>query len=347
MYSHDQMLLGKTDKVDNTDFVRGNEFSYPKTHSNKRVIPEHKYPIKDVLYYHNIKNRFYPNDLNKSNKKYKVYPNTSNYLSDFPFFKISEPFTNSNDYYKTNFMKYILNIPITIIIIIFIICSPISSISFTPPYKTSLNNGINIRRKLNIRKQQNTRSNLMTLSLLMSILCVLYIIFRIIFDNLFNSYPTCKGITDFNNTECQVKGNKDKLYDNCKECLMKNEKINDVPINKCQFEKQSEITTCNAFENNDSYIFKNYFVENYIIFFLIAIFLYLYMSMNSGKSSNFIIILTILVSIGIMIYSSVTSDEKMEGYEILIYTSYFLFYGLCILLLINTNIFEITMKNNL
>ena len=345
MYSYDQMVIGETEKVDNTNFVRGNEFAYPKTNSKQRVIPEHKYPEKEVQYYHDVKNRFYPNDLNKSERKYKVYPNTSNYLSKFPFFKISEPFTNSNDYYKTYFMKYILNVPITIIIIVFIICSPISSISFIPPYKTSLNNGINIRRKLNIRKQQNTRSNLMTLSLLMSVLCVLYIVFRIIFDNLFNSHPICKGISDFNDNECKVKDNKNKLYDNCKECLMKNEKINNIPFNKCQFNNQTETTGCNAFENNDSYSFKNYFVENYIIFFLIAIFLYVYKSMEVGKSSNFMIILTILVSLGIMIYSSVTSDEKIELFEILIYSSYYLFYGLCILLLRNTNIFEITMKN--
>ena len=101
MYSYDQMVIGKTDYVDNTNFVRGNNFSYPKTNSNKREVSRHKYPPKKDINYHNIKNRFYPNDLNKSNKKYKVYPNTSNYLSEFPFFKISEPFTDSNDYYKT------------------------------------------------------------------------------------------------------------------------------------------------------------------------------------------------------------------------------------------------------
>jgi hypothetical protein len=67
--------------------------------------------------------------------------------------------------------------------------------------------------------------------------------------------------------------------------------------------------------------------------------------MGVGKSSISVITLTILVSLGIMIYSSVTSDEKIELFEILIYISYYLFYVLCILLLSKTNIFKITMKN--
>ena len=345
MYSYDQMLIGETDKVDNTNFVRGNNFAYPKTNLKQRVIPEHKYPDKEDRYYHNVKNRFYPNDLNKSNRKYKVYPNTSNYLSEFPFFKISEPFTNSNDYYKAYFMKYMFNVPITIIVLVFMVCSPLSSMSFIPAYKT--NNGVN-KGKLNVRKQQNTRSNLMTLSLLMGILCVLYIVFRILFDSLFNSHPICKGINDFNDNECKVKDDKNKLLDNCKECLNKNDTINGVQFDKCKFETKTKTNECNAtFHNDDSYSFKNYFVENYIIFFLISIFSYLYVSMGSGKSSTLTIIFTSLFSLCIMISSHVTSDKKIEVYEILIYLSYYLFYTLSIFLLKNPNIFHITMKKNL
>lgn len=341
MYSYDQMLIGETDKVDNTDFVRGNEFSYPKTTSNQRVIPEHKYPKKEVRYYHNVKNRFYPNDLNKSNNKYKVYPNTSNYLSDFPFFKISEPFTNPNDYYKTNFIKYIVNIPIVIIMLIFLICSPLTSISFIPAYKTVNKNKAG---KLDIRKQQNTRSNLMTLSLLMVILCIIYIFFRILFNNLFNSYPTCKGINEDSDSDCKVEGDVNKLYDNCKECLDKNETIIGV---KCKFKTKKKTAECNTIHNNDVYSFKNYFVENYIIFFLIAIFSYLYVSMEIGKSSIYMIAFSIVVSIGIMLYSRKKSDSSVEIYEILIYLSFILFYALSILLFENTNTFQVTMKKKL
>lgn len=344
MYSDDQMVFGKTDYVDNTNFVRGNEFSYPNRDGDFKEVLRHEYPDKEEVYYHDISNRFYPNDLNKTNKYYKVYPNTSHYLSDFPFFKLSEPFTNANDYYKTRFMKYVLYIPITIIVIVFIICSPISSISFIPDYASINTNSINIRKKRNVRKQQNKRSNLATLSLLMTILCILYLVFRGIFNSIFDTYPKCQNIDDTTDDECKIKGNKHQLYDNCKECLNKNDEIGGAPINNCKFDGKTDISSCNNFEN-DEQEFDNYFVENYILFFLISVFVYIYLCMLNGNPTIIAIIIPLLTCSGFMIYSSVNS--KNDIFEYLIYLSFFVFYSLCIVLLKNTSIFEIVMKKNI
>ena len=67
--------------------------------------------------------------------------------------------------------------------------------------------------------------------------------------------------------------------------------------------------------------------------------------MLNGSSTYKATIIPVLTSLGFMIYSSINS--KNDIFEYLIYLSFFLFYGLCILLLKNTSIFEIVMKKNI
>lgn len=334
MYSDDQMLFGKTDYVDNTNFVRGNIFSYPNHNKISSDVFKQKYLKKNKKMYLDKENRFYPNNLNKNNKYYKVYPDLNHYLSNYPKFQISELFTNQDDYYYNYFLKYILYVPLTIIILIFLICSPLSSISFIPAYKTNINS-----RKLpmlKLRKSQNSRSNLMTLSILMFVLCILYLVFRMVFDKLFTTYPKCKGINEIYENECNLNSDEHKLYNNCKECLDKNEILGGTSIDKCSFDDKTDKSSCNDFENSNMN-YKNYFVENYIIFFLMSIFLYLYLSMSYGKSNKTIYFFTCFISICVMVHSIYINNYEMHKYEILIYVSYLLFYTLTFLLFHSNN----------